>query len=377
MKIPRLLKPIIIQRIKETRKASIIYGPRQSGKTTLANEIIQELGKKALIINGDDLTYNEVLSSRNSKLLNDLIYGYEVVFIDEAQRIKDIGINLKIIIDNNPNLCVIASGSSSFELANLVNEPLTGRKWTYKLFPISYSELSSVKNKFELTQELQDSLIFGSYPNIYNLNGSSIKKEYLQEITTDYLYKDIIMLDKLRDSSKIRALLRLLAFQIGSEVSLSELGRQLGMAKETVSRYIDLLEKSFVLVGVGGFSRNLRKEVSKSKKYYFYDLGIRNALIDNFNLISNRNDIGQLWENFLFVERLKRNSYALENSSYYYWRTYTNGEIDYIEEKDGKLSGYEFKWTDSKAKLPKIFLETYQNSSIEIVNKDNFLDFVL
>lgn len=377
MKIPRALHPVIKDRITETGKAVIIYGPRQSGKTTLAEDIINDLGCKTIYVNGDELSYVDVLSSRDGRKLAELVAGYELLFIDEAQRIPDIGINLKIIIDNHPQLKVIATGSSSFDLANSINEPLTGRKWTFQLYPISMLELQGVYNPFELRDQLEERLVWGSYPNIFNLPGHDLKTAYLRELSTDYLYKDILQLDKVRDSSKIRSLLKLLAFQVGCEVSLSELGCQLGISKDTVDRYLDLLEKSFVIFRLGGFSRNLRKEISKNSKCYFFDLGVRNALIDNFNYLSERDDVGKLWENFLVVERLKRNNYLNQQFSPYFWRTYTGAEIDFVEESGGSLHGYEFKWSEqSKPKPPKTWLEQYDNSTWQVVDRENWLEFV-
>lgn len=377
MKIPRALQPVIKSRIVETNKAAIIYGPRQSGKTTLANDVINDLGCKTIYVNGDELGHVDVLSSRDGRKLTELVAGYELLFIDEAQRIPDIGINLKIIIDNHPHLKVIATGSSSFDLANSINEPLTGRKWTFHLYPISTFELQEVYNRFELRDQLEERLVWGSYPNIFNLSGRDLKIAYLRELTTDYLYKDILQLDKVRDSLKIRNLLKLLAFQVGCEVSLSELGCQLGISKDTVSRYLDLLEKSFVIFRLGSFSRNLRKEVSKNSKYYFFDLGVRNALTDNFKYLSERDDIGKLWENFLVVERLKKNHYTSQRSSSFFWRTYNGAEIDYVEESGGSLHGYEFKWGEhSKPRPPQTWLEHYDNSTWQVVDRENWLEFV-
>lgn len=376
MKIPRAIENRILSRIETTGKAIVIYGPRQSGKTTLANDIIKKLDKKTLIINGDDLRYSDVLSSRDSSKLHDFVSGYEALFIDEAQRISDIGINLKIIIDNHPELAIITTGSSSFELANTINEPLTGRKWTFQLFPISILELGAINNRYELRESLEQRLIWGSYPYIFNLDGQEIKSQYLRELTSDYLYKDILVMDKIRDSSKIRNLLKLLAFQIGGEVSHAELGTQLGMSKDTVSRYIDLLVKSFVLLPLSGYSKNPRKEISKTRKYYFFDLGVRNALIDNFKSLNDRDDIGKLWENFVVVERYKRNNYLQEPSQPFFWRTYTGMEVDLVEEQSDKLSGYEIKWGNIKAKSPVTWRHTYPDASWKLINPDNYLDFI-
>ncbi len=361
-----------------TNQAVIIYGPRQSGKTTLADDVIAGLGLRTLSVNGDELRYVDVLSSRDSRRLGDLVAGYELLFIDEAQRVPDIGINLKIIIDSNPGLKVMATGSSSFELASSISEPLTGRKWTFRLYPIAVMELGQEFNRFELQEQVEERLVYGSYPNLFNLPGRDLKIAYLRELTSDYLYKDILQLDKVRDSSKIRDLLRLLAFQVGNEVSLSELGTQLGMNKDTVGRYLDLLEKSFVIFRLGGFSRNLRKEVTKSPKYYFYDVGVRNAVIDNFRLLPDRDDAGRLWENFVIAERLKRNHYRMEDCNTYFWRTYTGAEIDYVEERAGVLHGFEIKYGSGSApRPPRTWLQEYSGSTWQVVDRENWLDFVI
>lgn len=377
MKIPRAIQSTIVDRLRATDKAVVIYGPRQSGKTTLANDIISDIGLRTLSINADEVRYTDVLSSRDSRRLSELVAGYELLFVDEAQRVPDIGINLKIIIDTQPNLKLIATGSSSFELADAIAEPLTGRKWTFRLYPISILELAAIWNRFELREQLEDRLVWGSYPNLFNLEGRELKTAYLRELATDYLYKDILQLDKVRDSSRVRNLLRLLAFQLGGEVSLAELGGQLGMNNDTVARYLDLLEKSFVIFHLGGLSRNLRKEVSKSRKYYFIDLGVRNALIDNLKPLAERDDLGKLWENFLVIERIKRNHYLPDEAGSYFWRTYTGAEIDYVEERGGAFHGYEFKAGRTRtARTPKTWLETYHGSTWQVVDRENCLDFV-
>lgn len=375
MKIERLIKTKIIRNIKETSKISIIYGPRQVGKTTLSQEIIKDLGLATLSINADQEKYIDILSSRDLGKMDSLISGYELLFIDEAQRIPNIGINLKILHDERPGLKIVATGSSSFELANKISEPLTGRVWTYNLFPLAFCELKGYYNDFELRELLESVLVFGTYPEIFLLKNNKGKEDHLSEIARSYLYKDILDLADVRQSSKIKNLLKLLAFQIGSEVSLNELAAALGIARETVERYIDLLEKAFIIFRLKGFSRNLRKEVSKMDKIFFHDLGIRNSLIDNFKPLSDRNDSGALWENFLIAERMKFMSYSGISASAYYWRTHTGAELDYVEEGGGKLSGYEFKFGNKAAKAPAAWLDNY-DSDFFPVNRDNFLGFV-
>lgn len=378
MFIKRALTNIIIDTLKATNKGIIIYGARQVGKTTLVNEIIKKLNLKTLIINGDQSINIDIISSRDLNKLKALVEGYELLFIDEAQRIPEIGINLKIILDNIPNLKVIVTGSSSLDLASKISEPLTGRVFRYYLYPISFLELLSLYNKFELNNNLEERLIFGSYPEIFSITSYEKKREYLQNLSDAYLYKDLIEFGNIKNSFKIRSLLKLLSFQVGSLVSLTELGSQLKMSKDTVARYIDLLEKSHIIFRLSGLSRNLRKEVSKMDKIYFYDLGIRNILIDNLKPLKDRNDIGQLWENFLIIERIKKRAYQRIYSSHYFWRTQYGTEIDYIEEKDGKLYGYEFKFGDKKAKIPSSWIQAYKDQAVfEVINSENYLDFIL
>ena len=377
IKIPRLLAQKIALQLEHASKAIILYGPRQAGKTTLVKDILTGLSYRVLEVNADEERYFDVLSSRDSRRLGEFVAGYDLLFIDEAQRIPNIGINLKILIDQYPELRLIVTGSSSLELASGISEPLTGRKWTYQLFPIAQSELSELYNRFELNDQMTERLVWGSYPEVFNLTGLERKVHYLRELSTDYLYRDVLRLADIRNPDKIRMLLKLLAFQLGSEVSLNELASSLEMSKETVARYLDLLEKSFVIFCLSGFSRNLRKEVAKSRKWYFYDLGIRNAVIDNFNSLTERNDGGALWENFLISERLKRNAYTDWLGSSYFWRTYTGAEIDYVEESHGTLAGFEMKFTRRQVRKPQTFLREYQGATWQIVNPDNWLEFVL
>lgn len=376
MLIPRKLTATVIEKLKTTDKGVVIYGARQTGKTTLAKEVISSMGLRVLTVNGDQTRFIDQLSSRNLNTLESLVSGYQLLFVDEAQRIPEIGINLKIILDNIPGLKVLVTGSSSLDLASKISEPLTGRVWNYQLFPISFLELSNLYNRVELEEKLPERLIFGSYPELINMAGESQKREYLQNLSDAYLYRELIEFGEIKNSSKIRDLLKLLAFQIGSEVSLTELGRQLGMGKDTVSRYIELLEKSFILFRLKGFSRNLRKEVSKMDKVFFYDLGIRNVLIDNLKSLDNRDDVGKLWENFLLIERAKFMKYNNRLYSPYFWRTYTGAELDYIEEREGMIAGYEFKLHPKGSKAPATLISTYPNSTFTEISRENYLDFI-
>lgn len=376
MNINRALKTTILNKLKTSPKGLVIYGARQVGKTTLAQELIAELGLKTLVVNGDQTKYVDILSSRDLTRIRELVAEYELLLVDEAQRIPEIGLNLKIVRDELPNLKLIVTGSSSLDLASSISEPLTGRVWTYKLYPISIGELSSFNNDYEIKSQLEERMIYGSYPEIIGIAGAEQKREYLQVLSDAYLYKDMLELSGLRNTNKIRDLLKLLAFQIGNEVSLTELGTQLEMSKDTVAKYIDYLEKSFVVFRLSGLSRNLRKEVGKKDKIYFYDTGVRNILIDNLKILKDRNDVGQLWENYLIVERMKRNAYGGNSVSSYFWRTYTGAELDYVEESEGVMSGYEFKYTKDVAKPPKLWAETYPGAQFKLINSENWLKFV-
>ncbi|EKE00820.1 MAG: hypothetical protein ACD_21C00268G0007 [uncultured bacterium] len=319
----------------------------------------------------------KLLSSQDFDLLKEYASGYELLAIDEAQKIPNIGANLKILVDQVPNIKIIATGSSSFELAGQVGEPLTGHKATITLYPVAQLELLNLYNAHELKDKIAEWLIFGGYPEIIATAGKNKKIKLLEELVYSYLLKDILELDRIKNSKKLLDLLRLLAFQVGNEVSLSELGRQLGIDYKTVERYLALLEKAFVVYNLRGFSRNLRKEVTKTSKYYFYDNGIRNTIISNFNSIEQRNDVGALWENFIFIERCKKRSYHEIIANSYFWRTWEQQKIDLIEERGGKLFAYEFKWNESKAPPPpQQWIEAYPDSAFSVVNRKNYLEFI-
>ncbi len=375
--ITRTLSPKLVERLQQSDKILLLYGARQVGKTTLVNQILEHFEGRILKTDGDQQDYVDVLSSRDLRKLQELVSGYDLLFIDEAQRIPNIGINLKILNDHIPKLKIIATGSSSLELANQVSEPLTGRVWTFTLFPIAVSELNSSQNRFELDRRLEEFLRFGMYPELFSIPNGDEKAIYLTTLSRSYLYMDILELGGIKHAGKIQDLLRLLAFQVGSLVSFSELGRQLGISTETVQRYVDLLEKSFVLFQLKGFSRNLRKELVKSPKIYFNDLGVRNAILENFNPLKKRSDVGALWENFLIIERRKVLSNHQLRANTFFWRTYTGAEIDYIEEHGGRLNGFEFKWSNKNVKAPSTWLNTYTEATFQYFNRDNYLDFIL
>ena len=376
MHISRQINSQIKKDILGSNKVVVIYGPRQVGKTTLANKLLDRLKLSTLRIDAEQSKYQDILSSLDLKKLNDLVGDHQLLFIDEAQYVDNIGLNLKLLHDHTPHLKILVTGSSSFDLANKISEPLTGRAWKYNLFPIAYSELSKTQSKFDLTDQLEERLVFGSYPQAITINGYEKKQRYLQELTSAYLFKDIFNFANIKHHSKIKQLLKLIAFQVGNEVSIHELANKLNISRDAVNNYLDLLEKSFVIFRLSGFSRNLRKEITKMDKIFFYDLGIRNAIIDNFNLFNTRQDIGQLWENFLIIERLKTNSYNRHYCSSYFWRLHSGAELDYLEEYGGKLYGYEFKWQKKNIAAPKSWKETYPNSEFQPINRENFLNFI-
>ena len=358
-------------------KVLALYGPRRVGKTTLIKSFLENFSGKFYFGNGDDSALREILESENINRITSAFKGYDLIVIDEAQRIINVGFGLKILVDNLPECKVIATGSSSFKLSGKIGEPLTGRQKTALLYPLSALELSEEFGRMAINENLDNYLIYGSYPEVITAENTEDKKDYLVLLRDSYLFKDILELENIKNFSKLFDLLKLIAFQIGKEVSLNELSNSLEIAKQTVERYLDLLEKTFVIKRVRGFSGNLRKEVTKTSRYFFMDNGIRNAVINNFNNLSTRNDVGLLWENYLFVERIKKQTYKKIYSNNYFWRTYDKKEIDMVEERDGKLFGYEFKWGGKKKTSEKLWLETYENAEFELINKDNYLDFII
>lgn len=380
MNIERLITSAIIKKIKDSHKIILLYGARQVGKTTLVSSLLTAhfSTKKILQVSGEDIRYQQILSSQNIKTLESFISGYNILFIDEAQKIKNIGVNLKLIYDHFPEIQIIVTGSSSFELQNKLQEPLTGRVWKYILYPISTQELALQHNDFELQDGFDERLIYGNYPETFQYTNLKDKKEYLQSLSSSYLYKDIFEITHIKYPEKIRKLLQLLAFQVSQEFSLSELSRKLEITKETVSHYIDLLEKSFVIFRLSGFSRNLRKEITKMDKIFFWDNGVRNAIINNFSSRENRNDMGALWENFCVSERLKKNEYCKNAYNSFFWRLHSGAEIDYIEEQEnGNILAVEIKSRKRKVTVPKSFIENYPNSTFQVIYPENSLEFLL
>jgi len=358
-------------------KVMVIYGARRVGKTTLLNKFLEDKNfSDVLFVNGDDIAARQYLESQSINKLKDFVGGHRYLVIDEAQYVKHIGLNLKLIVDHIPEIQVIATGSSSFDLAKDIGEPLTGRKMVLQMLPLSQMELSQIEKRHETEANLESRIIYGSYPEIVMIADNKRRQDYLKEIVSSYLFKDILMFEGIQHSDKLLRLLQLLAFQIGKEISLMEIGKQLGMSKNTVERYIDLLEKVFVVFRRGGFSRNLRKEITKNQRCFFYDNGIRNALINNFNPINLRNDIGELWENYIQCERLKYHEYLRQYTRSYFWRTYDKKEIDLVEELSGKLYGYEIKWKKRNVKAPRDWEKNYPDASFEVIHRDNYLDYI-
>lgn len=365
-----------IKRKLKPNKVVIISGARRVGKTFLLKEIIKSYNEPHLLLNGEDFNTGILLAKRSVENYRQLMGSKKLLLIDEAQKIVDIGSILKLMVDELPGIRIIVTGSSAFDLGEMTGEPLTGRKHTFNLFPLSEREFRQVVTPVDRPDNLTQRLLFGNYPELVNMSDTSEMKEYLNEIVSSYLLKDVLAYDNIRHSGKIFNLLRLLAYQIGNEVSYNELGKSLSLSKNTVEKYMDLLSKVFILFKVEGFSRNLRKEITKSPKWYFYDNGIRNAVIASFNPLDTRNDTGQLWENYMISERLKYQHYKSLRANNFFWRTYDQQEIDWVEEHDGILNGFEFKWTESKVKAPVAWQNAYPGSGFTLINRDNYSEWL-
>jgi predicted AAA+ superfamily ATPase len=373
--IEREITNQIVGKIKPG-KVVVINGARRVGKTFLLKEIIKNIAEPHLLLNGEDFNVQEILSKRSAENYRQLLGSKKILVIDEAQSIPQIGLVLKLIVDEIPGIKIVVTGSSVFDLGIATGEPLTGRKSTFTLFPLSEREFSGTETIIERADRLKMRLIYGNYPELIHLPDNDEKKEYLNELISSYLLKDILAFENIKHSSKIFNLMRLIAHQTGSLVSFNELGTQLSMSKNTVEKYLDLLSGVFILYRVEGFSRNLRKEITKNSKWYFSDNGIRNAVVANFNNIGLRNDAGQLWENYIISERLKYQQYKRKATNNFFWRTYDQQEIDWIEEREGHLTGYEFKWSELKAKPPASWIRTYPDAGFELITSQNYFDWL-
>ncbi|MDY0343113.1 MAG: ATP-binding protein [Lentimicrobium sp.] len=372
--INRIIEPEIAKRFF-SKKAIIVTGPRQSGKTTLILKLIEPYKRETLIVNGDDPVTEQLFGRPNTEQLRQIIGKNKILFIDEAQRIPNIGLTSKLIVDNFKEVQLILSGSSSFELMNRTQEPLTGRKWTFSLWPVNWQEWQEYTGYLKAEQDLENRLIFGLYPEV--LMNLSDQQAILQELTDSYLYKDILIYGNIQKPDMIQKLVQALAWQIGSEVSYAELSQMVGLDAKTVSNYIDVLEKAFILFRLPAFSRNLRNEIKTNRKIYFYDNGVRNAVVGQFLPLQSRQDTGALWENFLISERRKQIFYQRSATLQYFWRTKQQQEIDYVETRDGKVRGYEFKWNPKRSSsFPKTFTEAYDSIN-KGINRENFREFVM
>lgn len=376
MRLSRVITALLQKRIGQN-KVLLLFGTRRTGKTWLLRQLKASITLKPLHFNGEDSDVQLLFSKRTIANYKRIIGKYKLLLIDEAQAIPDIGKVLKLMIDEIEDLTIIATGSSAFDLSNKAGDPLTGRSYTYHLYPIAQMELQENETLLEVQQNLDERLIYGSYPELFNLETLEEKAAYLRELVNAYLLKDILMYEDIKNSSKVRDLLKLIAYQVGSEVSTNELSRKLGISKNTVERYLDLLEKVDIIFRLSGYSNNLRKEVTKSSKWYFFDNGIRNALINDMRLPHERQDMGALWENYCLYERMKTNAYNQDKAEYYFWRTYDQQEIDFIEVSGNKVKAFDFKWGNVKKKVPVFFAKNYPDVPFEIINTDNYLEFIL
>jgi predicted AAA+ superfamily ATPase len=360
-------------------KVLILLGARRVGKTAFIKNYLTTIPKEDYLqLNGEDIQDATLLKERSVANYKRLLDNTKLLVIDEAQNIPEIGLILKLIVDSIDGIKVIVTGSSVFDLSNKLGEPLVGRKNTIYLFPFAQMEFSKQENYKTTTSKLEERMLFGSYPELEQYPDWTDKIDYIKEIINSYLLKDILVFDGIKHSDKIYDLLRLIAFQLGKEVSVQELANNLQISKNTVANYLDLLTKVFILHKVEGFSRNLRKEITKSNRWYFYDNGIRNGIINNFNRLEARNDVGELWENYLVTERIKFQNYSQRSGSNFFWRTYDQQELDWLEEENGKLSGFEFKWSENrKGKIPTAFAKAYPEATFEVINKQNYLEFIM
>jgi predicted AAA+ superfamily ATPase len=373
--LKRTIEENIVERLVPN-KVVLLFGARRVGKTVVIRKMAADFPGKTMLLNGEDYDVQTLLNDRSIGNYKRLFEKVELLAIDEAQNIPDIGAKLKLIVDEIAGIRILASGSSSFDLLNKAGEPLVGRSVQFQLFPFSQQEIAQTETPLDTHRNFELRLLYGSYPEVITIEGIEQKKDYLRDIVGAYLLKDILTLDGLKNSGKMKDLLRLIAFQVGNEVSYDELGKQLGMNKNTVEKYLDLLSKVFVIFRLGAYSRNLRKEVTKAGKWYFYDNGIRNAIIGNFTPLAIRQDIGALWENYLIAERLKLNNNLGLHKEFYFWRTYDGQEIDLIEESEAMLKAFEFKWSGRHVSAPQAFRTAYPQATFEEVNRENYLSYM-
>lgn len=376
MYIERAITSLLKERL-EPQRAVILFGSRRVGKTMLMRKITEEFNGKTLTLSGEDFDSRALLEDCSASNYSRLLEGYDLLAVDEAQMMPEIGRKLKLIVDEIPNIRVFATGSSSFDLNNQTGEPLVGRAVKFLLLPFSQGELSKQENPLQTRRRLEDRLLYGAYPDVALQEKKERKIEYLKDMVEAYLLKDLFVMDGIKNSSKLITLLRLVAYQVGSEISYDELSKQTGLSRNTVEKYLDLLSKVYVIYRVGGFARNLRKEISKACKWYFYDTGVRNAVINNFMPVALRDDIGALWENYIISERIKRSNNLRLMHDFYFWKTYDRQEIDIVEaQPDMGLSAFEVKWGDKHPKCPVAFASAYPDAKFSVVNRDNYLDFL-
>ncbi len=373
--IPRLLEQQIEKQLGK-QKVVLLYGTRRTGKSTIIESIAARHRPDTLLLQGEDMQVASLLQQRTVGNYQQLLRGKKVLIIDEAQVVPQIGKILKLMIDTIKGITIIVTGSSSFDLVNHIGEPLVGRNIIYHLYPIAQAELTNIEDRIGTLRNLEQRLIFGSYPELWHLNDNLEKENYLKQLVNSYLLKDLLILENVKGADVLFKLLQLLAWQVGSQVSTVELGNNLQLNKKTIERYLDLLSKVFIIYPLSGYSGNLRKEVTKSKKWYFYDNGIRNALINNFSPLASRNDIGQLWEQYILAERIKYNAYRNYQPRYFFWRTYDGQEIDFLELQNQQLKGFECKWKNQKVKKPVAFAKAYPGAEFSIIDQTNYLEWI-
>ena len=373
--IPRLLEQHIEKQLGK-QKVIVLYGTRRTGKSTIIESIAARHSPDTLLLQGEDMQVASLLQQRTVANYQQLLRGKKIIIIDEAQAVPHIGKILKLMIDTIKGITLIVTGSSSFDLVNHIGEPLVGRNIIYHLFPIAQAELTSTEDRISTLRNLEQRLIFGSYPELWQLNHNQEKENYLKQLVNSYLLKDLLTLENVKGADVLFKLLQLLAWQVGSQVSTVELGNTLQLNKKTIERYLDLLSKVFIIYSLSGYSSNLRKEVTKSKKWYFYDNGIRNALINNFSPLASRNDIGQLWEQYVLAERIKYNAYRNYQPEYFFWRTYDGQEIDFLEIQNQQLKGFECKWKNQVVKKPIAFAKAYPDAEFSVIDQTNYLEWI-